>query len=124
MKYPLKSSKTEGLQTKIGKWVKIYWRLIMFEKLTFSEHARTRMAQRKLSVTDVEYIINHGSKYHNAGCLFCFLGRKNILDKDKERLEGSVVLLDSETETVVITVYRNRSEATKDIRHKAKYDQS
>ena len=96
----------------------------MLEKLTFSEHARVRMAQRKLSVTDVEYVVNHGTRYHNAGCLFRFLGKRNISDKEKERLEGSVVLLDSDTETVVITVYRNRSEAAKDIRRKAKYDQS
>lgn len=93
----------------------------MLEKLTFSEHAQVRMAQRKLSVTDVEYVVNHGIRYHSAGCLFRFLGKRNILDKGKERLEGSVVLLDSDTETVVITVYRNRSEAAKDIRCKTKY---
>jgi len=93
----------------------------LLEKLTFSEHALIRMAQRKLSETDVEYIVNHGMRYHNAGCLFRFLGKRNISDKDKERLEGSVVLLDSETETVVITVYRNRSEAAKEIRSKLKY---
>jgi len=93
----------------------------LIEKLTFSEHALTRMAQRKLSETDIEYIIHHGTRYHNAGCLFCFLGKKDIADKTKERLEGSVVLLDSETETVVITVYRNRSEAPKEIRSKLKY---
>ncbi len=93
----------------------------MIKKLTFSEHALTRMAQRKLSETDVEYIVHHGTRYHNAGCLFRFLGKKDIADKAKERLEGSVVLLDSETETVVITVYRNRSEAPKEIRSKLKY---
>ena len=102
----------------------LIWRFVLFEKLTFSEHALTRMAQRKLSVTDVEYIVQHGTRYHNAGCLFRFLGKRNIPDKDKERLEGSVVLLDPDTETIVITVYRNRSEAAKDIRRKAKYDQS
>lgn len=94
----------------------------MLEKLTFSEHARIRMAQRKLSVTDVQYIVDHGIRYHNAGGLFRFLGKRNIPDKGLERLEGSVVLLDSDTETVVITVYRNRTEAAKDIRCKAKYN--
>jgi len=93
----------------------------VLEKLTFSEHAQIRMAQRKLSVTDVEYIVNYGTRYHNAGCLFRFLGKRNIPDKGKERLEGSVVLLDSDTETIVITVYRNRSDAAKDIRCKAKH---
>jgi hypothetical protein len=93
----------------------------MLEKLTFSEHARTRMAQRKLSEKDVEYIVQHGTRYHNAGGLFCFLGKKDIVDKEQERLQGSVVLLDSETETVVITVYRNRAEAPKEIRSKLKY---
>jgi len=92
----------------------------LLEKLTFSEHAQTRMAQRKLSATDVEYVVNHGVRYHNAGGLFRFLGKRNIPDKGWERLEGSVVLLDSDTETVVITVYRNRAEAAKDIRCKSK----
>jgi hypothetical protein len=96
------------------------WRCILLEKLTFSEHAQTRMAQRKLSATDVEYVVNHGVRYHNAGGLFRFLGKRNIPDKGWERLEGSVVLLDSDTETVVITVYRNRTEAAKDIRCKSK----
>jgi len=93
----------------------------LLEKLTFSEHALIRMAQRKLSETDVEYIVQHGTRYYNAGCLFCFLGKKDIPDKKQERLEGSVVLLDSETETVIITVYRNRTEAAKEIRSKEKY---
>ena len=96
----------------------------MPEKLTFSTHARIRMAQRKLSEDDIEYIVNHGTRYHNAGCLFYFLGKRSIPDKGKERLEGSIVLLDSVTETLVITVYRNRSESTKGIRRKPKYDQS
>ena len=93
----------------------------MLEKLTFSEHALIRMVQRKLSEADVAYIVQHGTRYHNAGCLFRFLGKKDIPDKEQERLEGSVVLLDSDTETVVITVYRNRAEAPKEIRSKLKY---
>lgn len=92
----------------------------MLEKLKFSEHAQTRMAQRRLSVTDVQYIVNHGIRYHKAGGLFLFLGKRNISDKRQERLEGCVVLLDPDTEEVVITVYRNRSNAPKDIRRKAK----
>ncbi len=96
----------------------------MPEKLTFSAHALIRMAQRKLSKTDIEYVINHGTRHHNAGCLFYFLGKRSIQDKGKERLEGSVVLLDSDTETMVITVYRNRSDSAKGIRRKPKYDQS
>ncbi len=103
---------------------KLTWRFILLEKLTFSEHARVRMAQRKLSEADVEYVVNHGTRYHNAGCIFRFLGKKNIPDKEMERLEGSVVLLDAHTEATVITVYRNRSEAAKAIRCKGKYDQS
>jgi hypothetical protein len=96
----------------------------LLEKLTFSEHAQIRMAQRKLSETDIEYILKHGTRYHNAGCLFYFLGKRNILDKEKERLEGFVVLLDSHTETLVITVYHSYSETAKEIRRKPKYDQS
>jgi hypothetical protein len=82
------------------------------------------MAQRKLSVTDIEYVVVHGTRYHNAGCVFRFLGKRNIPDKEMERLEGTVVLLDSCREAMVITVYRNRTEAAKGIRRKAKYDTS
>jgi hypothetical protein len=100
------------------------WRFILLEKLTFSKHAQSRMTQRKLSETDIEYILTHGTRYHNAGCLFYFLGKRNIQDKDKEKLEGYVVLLDSDTETLVITVYHSHSESAKKIRRKPKYDQS
>lgn len=98
----------------------------MSERLMFTEHAQSRMAQRRLSVTDVEYVVDHGFRYYTAGVLHCFLGRHSIPFKDKSikdfsRLEGTTVILEPNTKEVVITVYRNRT-AFKNIRRKSKYN--
>ncbi len=98
----------------------------MPENLHYSGHAMTRMAQRCLSADEIEYVICHGQRYHAAGVIHCFLGKKNIPEADQKadkirRLEGATVLLDSKEGKAVITVYRNRS-AWKKIRRKAKYN--
>lgn len=82
------------------------------------------MCQRCLSIPDVEYVVLHGQQHWRAGVVHYFLGRCDIPTKDQAkdhlcRLEGTTVLVDSETRRSVITVYRNRS-ALKDIRRKAK----
>lgn len=94
----------------------------------FSGHAITRMAQRCLSADEIEYIVNYGQRYHAAGVIHCFLGKKQIPKEDQRdqkfsRLEGATVLLDAEEGRSVITVYRNKS-AWKKIVRKAKYDRS
>lgn len=96
----------------------------MHNSLQFTEHALTRMHQRCLSITDVEYVVLHGQQHRCAGVVHYFLGRCDIPKKDQRndrlrRLEGTAVLVDSNTRKWVITVYRNRS-ALKDIRRKAK----
>ncbi len=85
----------------------------------------TRMAQRHLSATEVEYVVRHGRRLHIGGAIHCFLGRKDIPHDDRDnaniaRLEGTTVLLDARTADTVITVFRNRS-ALKTITHKVKY---
>lgn len=92
----------------------------------FSGHAITRMAQRCLSADEIEYIVNYGQRYHAAGVIHCFLGKKQIPKEDQKdkkfsRLEGATVLLDAEDGRAVITVYRNKS-AWKNILRKAKYN--
>lgn len=84
-----------------------------------------RMAQRNLSAEAIEYTVKYGQRYHNAGALHCFLGKKDIPKCDRKhdqvrRLEGTVVLLDSKSGTV-ITVYRNKC-APLEIRRKAKHN--
>ncbi len=92
----------------------------------FSEHAITRMAQRRLSVPEVEYVVDHGRRYYSGGVLHYFLGRRDIPQSDCKhdrfaKLEGATVLLDPVSTLMVITVYRNRS-APKKITRKAKYN--
>ena len=97
----------------------------MYIRLEFTDHAATRMAQRRLSEQDVWYVVHHGRRYRSAGVLHCFLGKRNIPADDRSddkyaRLEGTTVLLDSRLGQRVITVFRNRL-AMKTIQRKAKY---
>jgi hypothetical protein len=93
-----------------------------------TDHAALRMAQRHLSFDEVQYVMLYGVQYRCAGVLHCYLRGKDIPESDRRysqysRLEGTAVLLDSESSSAVITVYRNRSKnALKAIRRKAKYD--
>lgn len=91
----------------------------------FSDHAMTRMAQRHLSATEVEYVVLYGRRLHTGGAIHCFLRWKDIPQDDRgnaniARLEGTTVLLSADTTDTVITVFRNRS-ALKDITRKVKY---
>jgi hypothetical protein len=81
------------------------------------------MAQRRLTDQDVDYVCSYGERYHCAGAIHCFLGWRSIPFEDRtnaaiQRLEGTTVLFDSDTQ-IVLTVYRNRR-AQKQIRRKAK----
>jgi hypothetical protein len=97
-------------------------------QLRYSNHSLIRMAQRSISDADVEYVLQHGEKYHRAGAVHYFLGKRQILGADQKRdsvtrLEGTTVLLatDPGAADSVITVYRNRL-APRKIRRKTKYD--
>jgi hypothetical protein len=84
------------------------------------------MAQRCLSADEIEYIICYGQRYHAAGVIHYFLGKKDIPEIDQKadkirRLEGATVLLDSQEDRAVITVYRNKT-VWKKIRRKARYN--
>ena len=87
-----------------------------------TNHARQRMAQRNLSCKDVAYIIDFGRIVHRSGAVFIHLGRKDIPADDRgnpiiARLEGATVVL-SDTESVVLTVWRNREQGLRHIRRK------
>lgn len=94
--------------------------------LQFSAHALIRMAQRGISSQEIEYVCEHGRCFHRAGSVHYFLGKKDIprddqINADIRKLEGTTVLLDRETRSVVLTVYRNK-QAPKKIRRKEKHD--
>jgi hypothetical protein len=94
--------------------------------MTYTSHARERQAQRNLSVEDVQFVWEYGRRYHNAGALHVFLGRRDLpVDKALyqrfARLEGTTLVLGGAfAEPVLITVYRNRR-GTKKLRSKDKY---
>lgn len=93
--------------------------------LELSGHAESRIAQRNLSKTDVEFVVCHGRREHRAGAIFCQLTRRDLTDKLARskryaRLVGTTVVLCRCCEAVV-TAYRNDRAFKKD-RCKAKYD--
>lgn len=101
---------------------------ILRSTLAISKHAILRMAQRNISVSDLEYVLEHGERINRTGVTIYALRKRDILQSDRKRstitrLEGTVVLtgLRRDGRLEVITIYRNKS-AFKVIRSKAKYD--
>lgn len=76
----------------------------------FTVHARLRMAQWNLRESDVYHALNYGQQLRRHGIVFYFLRAKDVAgerDSRLARLEGTTVLTDPDSRTV-ITVYRNR----------------
>lgn len=99
-------------------------------RLTFalSKHAVLRMAQRNISLSDLEYVLEHGVRVHKTGITIYILRKRDILQSDRKqatiaRLEGTAVLTRflPDGKLKVITIYRNKS-AFKMNRSKTKYD--
>ena len=93
-----------------------------------SKHAILRMAQRNVSLSDLEYVLEHGERIYRTGITIYILRKRDIPQSDRKRsaitrLEGTVVLTGFRPDCrwEVITIYRNKS-ARKEIRSKAKYD--
>jgi len=86
------------------------------------------MAQRNISLSDLEYVLEHGERIYKTGIAIYILRKRDIPQRDRKtskitRLEGTVVLtgfLQDGTQEI-ITIYRNKS-ARKGIRSKTKYD--
>jgi hypothetical protein len=100
----------------------------MISILNLSQHAILRMAQRNISLGDLEYVLEHGERVHKTGVAIYILRKRDIPQSDRRmaeitRLEGTVVLTSfSENGNLqIITMYRNKS-AFRTIRCKAKYD--
>jgi hypothetical protein len=80
-------------------------------QFVLTDHAIERMAQRNLTISDVQFTMKHGQRVYRTGVVFIFLGRRDMPDdkiKQFGRLEGTTVLLNPKTREVV-TVYRNRN---------------
>jgi hypothetical protein len=88
------------------------------------------MAQRNVSLSDLEYVLEHGERIYRTGITIYVLRKRDILQSDRRsstitRLEGTNVLTDftHDGRLGIITIYRNKS-ACKAIRSKAKYNKS
>jgi hypothetical protein len=95
---------------------------------SISKHAVLRMAQRNISISDLEYVLEHGERINRTGITIYILRSRDILQGDRRtskitRLEGTVVLTGYTPggKLEIITIYRNKS-GFKVIRGKAKYD--
>jgi hypothetical protein len=94
---------------------------MQIDEYRVSKHAARRMAQRNLSVQDVELALRVGHKEHRTGAQFFFLDRRDFLrgtEKELARLVGTVVVV--EADAVIATVYRNHQALGK-IRRKSKH---
>ncbi len=100
----------------------------MFPTFSLSQHAVLRMAQRNVSLDDLEYVLEHGERIYKTGITIYVLRKRDIPQSDRKkseitRLEGTVVLTGFSQDGIleIITIYRNKS-AFKELRGKAKYD--
>ncbi|MBE2225108.1 MAG: DUF4258 domain-containing protein [Anaerolineae bacterium] len=97
----------------------------MNSQVVYTHHARQRMAQRNVSEAQISFILEHGEEIHCAGARLVHLRRKDIPEHIRKvdtfaRLEGVAVVL-SNTDPIILTVWRNRSHSSRHIRHKPRY---
>ena len=100
----------------------------MILTLNLSQHAILRMAQRNISLGDLEYVLEHGQRVYRTGVTIYILRKRDIPLNDRKkseftRLEGTAVLtgFSQDGDMDIITLYRNKT-ASRTIRCKAKYD--
>lgn len=92
---------------------------------TITSHANRRLAQRNISLDDAAYVIAHGTVTYSGHARFVHLGWRDIPRDDRRndhvrRLEGTVLVFDSESGGCLTTAYRNRVRGLRDIRRKPK----
>lgn len=95
---------------------------------SLTKHAALRIAQRNISLSDLDYVLEHGERIYKTGITMYILRKIDIPPGDGNksqftRLEGTVLLvgLSKNGNPEIITAYRNRN-ALKELRRKGKYD--
>jgi hypothetical protein len=89
-------------------------------KYQISRHAAKRMAQRNLSLNDLELVLRLGRKEHRTGVRFFFLGERDLprgRELDLRRLAGTTIVAAKEC---ILTVYRNERAISR-IKRKSKW---
>jgi hypothetical protein len=91
--------------------------------VSFSRHARLRLAHRCLSEGDIEYVVEYGEPFCRTGVTFFVLRGRDIPPHDRRtrlaRLEGTVVLMAPDGQ--IVTAYRDRWRAASVVRRKVTY---
>jgi hypothetical protein len=92
--------------------------------LLSTQHSEQRQAERGITDTEIEYVMQYGTRLWRAGVLHVFLRRRDIPKPDRrryDRLEGIVILLDSKGGTIITTYHGCRRTGLKAIRCKPKF---
>ncbi len=89
-------------------------------------HAEYRKAQRNLSDQDINYVLLYGQIFHKAGAVITHLREKDIpkadqADQRRQKLTGVTVVMTTEGERKVLTIYRNRRFGLQHIKRKPNY---
>lgn len=88
-------------------------------RLSLTDHAALRCAQRGLSSADLRYVQGHARRYHGWDADYYFLRRIDIPladRRDMARLEGTALVVAKDGS--IITVWRNHRHGLRNIRHK------
>ena len=84
-----------------------------FEKFAFTNHAIKRMAQRGISKSQIELVIDYGIKIYRTGIIFYYMTRKTIDNIFGDTifmndLNGiTVLVIEKDGAYVIETVYKN-----------------
>jgi len=77
-------------------------------RVRISRHAARRLAQRGISLEDVNIVLRLGQRLHRTGATFYFFGRRQVprgLERQLERLVGTTLIV---ADGQLITAYRNK----------------
>lgn len=88
----------------------------------YRSHTHRRMAQRNISASEIEYILDYGEYLNKAGAMFFYLRECDIPEEDQaidrvQALIGTAVVICPETQDV-LTVWRNRDKGWRRIERK------
>jgi len=81
---------------------------ISITRVQISRHAARRLAERGISLEDVNLVLRLGRRLHRTGATFYFFGRRQIprgLERELERLVGTTLIV---ADGRLITAYRNK----------------
>lgn len=83
-------------------------------------HARRRMAQRNLSLSDVTLVLRWGRRMYRTGVKFFFLGKRDVprgREREFEHLVGATIVA---AQNCVVIAYRNHAALSR-IKRKLKW---